>query len=64
MRSVGWGDLWVAEWRSRVGARERGLCFWGLKVSVILEEPALRRACVVERMQDMSDPVRVIECAS
>lgn len=60
----GLGYLWVAEWRSRVGARERGLCFWGLKVNAILEKPALQRACVVGRMQDMSDRVRVIECAS
>lgn len=60
----GLGDLWVAEWRSRVGARERGLCLRGLKVSAILEKSALQRAFVFMRMQNKSDHVGVIECAS
>lgn len=41
------------------GARERGLCLWGLKVSVILEKSALQRACVFVRMQGMRDRVGV-----
>lgn len=48
-----------------MGARERGLCPWGLKVSAILEkQPALQRACVFMRMQDRSDLVGMIGCAS
>lgn len=42
-----------------MGARERGLCLWGLKVSAILEKPALQRACVFVRMQGMRDRVGV-----
>lgn len=52
--------MWVAEWRSRVGARERGLCLRGLKVSAILE----KKPALFVKMKNMSDHVGVIECVS